>query len=453
MASCLIKNVLSKKMQVEQDNLKKNPEVSPFLPPPVKQQGVQTGRSGTRTPVHVVRDVRSLVQHTYNRSLTTAAASHDHTTTRFKAAGQEGSPPPTYQQAVGVKGHVYKVAASFNQSQEKTPRTTFRQPITQQRRGSEPIISTGLDLLDPPTVKPNQLERAVTPSPCQGSEPLLFAEKQSSILGVTAPSVPGSSQQLMWPTFPAAMHPHLGKVGCVHTPLSYSQTQQPTRDPRIQLPRRFEEVQNQPTGNFSQRMDQTRTTQNQEDHSSTATHVSQEQPELQQHHQQQQQHKQQRHLLHPQPFLCRIPSFLPAQVGGDFFVDVSGSAAPPGAYFRVPAPCQLMLDSKSGRFFYGDTFRQAQRKMLLDPETGQFFQVFLPAAGSASNTTVFPAHCINSASTVLSPTPTTFQVGGANPTLVSVIPFQPAVGLSYLPVAVMASHPQHSDDNTHSGHH
>lgn len=455
MASCLIKNVLSKKMQVEQNNLRKNPEVTPFLLPPVKQQGGQTGGIASRAPVHVVRDMRSLVKHTYSHSFTTTSVSHDNNTTRrFKATGQEDSPPPAYQQEVGVKGHVSKVAASFSQSQDKKQSKPFRQPITQQRRGSEPIISTGLALLDPPTMKPNQSEKAMTPSPCQGTQAPLFAEKQSSILGVIAPSAPCSSQQLPQPTFPAAMHPHLGKVGYVHTPLSYIQTQQPTPDPSNHLPRRFEEIQNQSTGNFSKKMDQARTTQNEEDHGSTATPPSQEQPELQQQHHHLQQHQEQKHHLNPQPFLCSVPSFLPAQVGGDFHVDMSGSVAAPGAYFRVPAPCQLMLDPKSGRFFYTDTSFQAQRKMLLDPETGQFFQVFLPAASSVFNTAMFPVCCVNPASTVLSPTPTVVQVGNANPTLVSVMPFKPVVGVStiygpsYLPVTVMTSHPQHSDDIT-----
>lgn len=413
MASCLIKNVLSKKMQVEQKNLKKNAEVSPVLP-----LEHQTGGGGVRAPVHVVRDVRSLVKHSYGRSFTTSAASRDNNSTSCKAVGQEDSPTPTYQQAVGVKGHFSKVAVSFSQSQDKKQSKSSRQPMTQQRRGSEPIISQGLDHLDPPTLKPNPSARAVTPPSHQGIWPLLGAQEQSSILGVS------SSQHLLQIPFPSSLHPHLGTAGYVHTPLSY--IQQCTPGASIHLPCRSEEFQTRQTGNFSEQVDPTKTQR--------AMPPSQNQQELQQQH------------LHPPPILCSVPSLLPAQVSGDFLVDVLGSAAAPGAFFRVPAPCQLMLDPKSGRFFYADTSLQHQRKMLLDPETGQFFQVFLPPAGSASSAAMFPVTCAN-------PAPTVIQVGATNPMLLSVMPFQRAVGVSSfcgLPVTVMASNQQHSDDITHT---
>lgn len=429
MASCLIKNVLSKKMQVEQKNLKKNAEVSPVLP-----LGHQTGGGGVRAPVHVVRDVRSLVKHSYGHSFTTSAASQDNKSTSCKAVGQEDSPTPTYQQAVGVKGHFSKVAVSFSQSQDKKQSKSSRQPMAQQRRGSEPIISQGLDHLDPPTLKPNPSARAVTPPSHQGTWPLLGAQEQSSILGVSSPSAPGSSQHLLQIPFPSSLHPHLGKAGYVHTPLSYIQTQQSTPGASIHLPFRSEEFPNRQTGNFSEQVDPTKTQREREGQSGTATLPSQNQQELQQ------------QRLHPQPILCSVPSLLPAQVSVDYLVDVLGSAAAPGPFFRVPAPCQLMLDPKSGRFFYADTSLQHQRKMLLDPETGQFFQVFLPPAGSASNAAMFPVTCAN-------PAPTVIQVGATNPMLLSVMPFQRAVGVSSfcgLPVTVMASNQQRSDDITHT---
>ncbi|XP_039633673.1 MAP7 domain-containing protein 1 [Perca fluviatilis] len=111
MASCIIKSILSKKMQVEQNS------TSCLLP-----QRVREGGGG--------RDVRSLVKNTH-------------------------SPPPSYHQAVGVKGHsdpalvtasrghVAKVAASLSQSQDRKQSGKFSRPITQQRRGSESKISGG----------------------------------------------------------------------------------------------------------------------------------------------------------------------------------------------------------------------------------------------------------------------------------------------------------------------
>nr|XP_024657509.1 uncharacterized protein LOC106675876 [Maylandia zebra] len=307
MASCLIKNVLSKKMQVEQKNLKKNAEVSPVLP-----LGHQTGGGGVRAPVHVVRDVRSLVKHSYGHSFTTSAASQDNKSTSCKAVGQEDSPMPTYQQAVGVKGHFSKVAVSFSQSQDKKQSKSSRQPMAQQRRGSEPIISKGLDHLDPPTLKPNPSARAVTPPSHQGTWPLLVLRTELH---------PGPSS------------PHL--VQASTCPLG----------PRSSRTGKLE--------NFSEQVDPTKTQREREGQSGTATLPSQNQQELQQ------------QRLHPQPILCSVPSLLPAQVSGDFLVDVLGSAAAPGPFFRVPAPCQLMLDPKSGQFFYADTSLQHQRKMLL----------------------------------------------------------------------------------------
>ncbi|TNM84462.1 hypothetical protein fugu_008640 [Takifugu bimaculatus] len=113
MASCIIKNVLSKKMQAEQNHSKTphgkiKPTMVPNLPQPVEQPRVSEGAGGetgggvTKAPIHVVRDMRSLVKNTYSHTMST---SHNSKPLGFKLVGQGGSPPPTYQQAVGVKSH------------------------------------------------------------------------------------------------------------------------------------------------------------------------------------------------------------------------------------------------------------------------------------------------------------------------------------------------------------
>ncbi|GAA6236137.1 proline-rich basic protein 1-like [Lates japonicus] len=448
MASCIIKNVLSKKMQVEQSNtntshLKKKPEVLPVLPPPADQQRVKEGEGvgggAFKAPVHVVRDVRSLVKNTYSLSFSSAVTPDNHKPMSFKVIGQEGSPPPTYQQAVGVKGHhktetkspkghVARVAASLSQSHDRKQRDTLSHPITQQRRGSEPIISRRKDnvtwpvtLLDSaPAHRPSQSERAgstshqpsppspSTPTHPPGTRPPPCAQEQSALQGVFPPSAPCLYTS-------STLTPHLGKVSYIHTPLTYIQLQPPSPAPTLHLLRRSEENQN-----TLDRLDrfiktyppqQTRSTRDRGGPSDTATPPSQNQQN--QHHPQQ------------QPFVCSVQGFLPAQVSGDFLVDITGSAVPPGAVLSAPPPRHLMLDPKSGQCFYVDTPPQPQRKMLLDPETGQFIQVFLPAAGSAPNTAVFPVCCTNSAPAVL-------QVGGANPTVLSVMRLQPTVAFSPL---------------------
>ncbi|XP_008302233.1 uncharacterized protein LOC103374001 [Stegastes partitus] len=450
MASCLIKNVLSKKMQVEQtssnpSHLKKTPEVLPVLP-----AELQGGRTGVfKAPVHVVRDMRSLVKNTYSLSFPTTTPGNNQPTS-FKVIGQEDSPPPTYQQAVGFKGHVAKVAASFSQSQNRKHNNTFSCPATQQRRGSEPIMSRrGNDditwpvMLDLPTTSPvssdlselSQSERAGKshphpPPPPRTQLPLCDLE-QSSILYGSSLSAPGSSQQVLQPcfytptvlpTFSHSLYPHLGKVNYIHGPLSYSQTQ-------LQLP---------PPA--------PRTTGATEGHGNAVTPAMHGQQQQQQ---QQQQHRQQ------QPFLCKVQGFLPAQVGGDFIVDIAQSAPAPEALFSVPGPCHLVLDPKSGQCFYVDPPPQPQKKMLLDPETGQFIQVFLPGASSASNiTSMLPGRCTNPAPIMIKPAPAGLQVGGANPTMFSVIRLPPPLAVSSLygppclPLTVMTSHLQHHDDIT-----
>lgn len=396
MASCIIKSVLSKKMQAEQDNtrtshVQKKPAVLPIPLRPVDQQRVREGGGAVfKAPVHVVRDMRSLVKNTYSLSFSTAptTAPQDNKPTSFKVIGQEESPPPTYQQAVGVRGHdetrssqasvyssstaghIKRVAASLSQSQHSNQSNRTSHPITQQRRGSEPTVNRSKEddviwpvvLLDPPTNSPvsgdlselSQSERAgsvshqegtspppsafIQPPLCSpsksrhpdGTQPLLSAQEQSSILG--------SSQQILHscfyiPTaqhaFPPTLPPHMGKVSYVHGPLSYIQTQ---LQPTLYLLRRSEENQCRLTGDASDQQDhcpphQTRTTEDQKN-GNTATSATQEQ------------HEQQTHQQPPQQrqFLYSVQGFLPAKVSSDLLVDITSSAAAPGALLSDPPP-------------------------------------------------------------------------------------------------------------------
>ncbi|XP_022076286.1 uncharacterized protein prob1 [Acanthochromis polyacanthus] len=403
MASCLIKNVLSKKMQVEQSSSKPSHLKKTLEELPAALQG---GRTGVfKAPVHVVRDVRSLAKNTYSLPFPT---SDHHRPASFKVIGQEDSPPPTYQQAVGFKGHVAKIAASFSQSQNRKQSSTFSSPITHQRRSSEPIISRQRDddipwpvMLDPLTTPPasedlselSQSERAGKSCPHHAPSP---GSQQRSIQD-------GSSQQVLHqpcfytPTalcaFPHSLYPHLGSVSYIHGPLNYFHTHlQPP--PPAPVPAAHEQQQ--------------------------------------------------------QPFECKVQGFLPAQVGGEFIVDITRSAPAPEALFSVLRPwC-----------FYVDPPPQPQRKMLLDPETGRFIQVILPAASSSTP----PVGGTNPAPTVMRPAPTMLQVGGANqfmlpmgganPSMFSVIPLPMALstmyGLPCLPLTVMTSHLQSPDDITHT---
>ncbi|XP_035800440.2 uncharacterized protein prob1 [Amphiprion ocellaris] len=398
MASCLIKNVLSKKMQVEQSSskpshLKKTPGELPAE--------LQGGRTGVfKAPVHVVRNVRSLVKTTYSLPFPT---SDNHQPASFKVIGQEDSPPPTYQQAVGFKGHVAMVAASFSQSQNRKQSNTFSSPITQQRQSSEPIISRRRDdditwpvMLDPPTTPPaskdlselSQSERAA--KCCRRRVPPPGAQ-QSSIQD-------GSSQPVLQPcfytptalsAFPHSLYPHLGSVSYIHSPLNYFQThlQPPPPAPTLHLLRRSD--QNTSTGAISNQLDcigSNETTGAPQGQDGVVTPAA---------------HEQQQQLL-----VCKVQGFLPAQVGGDFIVDIPRSAPAPEALFSVPRPwC-----------FYVDPPPQPQRKMLLDPETGRVIQVLLPAASSSMP----PVCCTNSAPTVMKLAPTMLQVGGANPSMLQV---------------------------------
>ncbi|KAM7397377.1 hypothetical protein PAMA_005603 [Pampus argenteus] len=283
MASCIIKSVLSKKMQVEQStsnsenhnkstncntrtshvqNVIQQDHKAPVLPglQPAEQEGGGGGGGGVKAagvfkaPVHVVRDMRSLVKNTYSLSFrnNSSPPPTQHETNKpapSKVIVQEDSPPPSYQQAVGGKGHhqtknspvytstsrgfVAKVAASISQLQDRKECDGFHRPNPEHRQGSAPIITR------------NKLDDDTWPV----------------VLLDTSTKPPASS--------------------------------------RLSEPSQSER------------------------------------------------------------------------------------AAAHRALFTGPThPCHMMLDHKSGRCFYMDMPPQPQRKMLLDPETGQYIEVFLPAASS-----------------------------------------------------------------------
>lgn len=443
MASCIIKSVLSKKMQEEQKSSRtSHPQKKPAVLPVPQPRVREGGGAVLKAPVHVVRDMRSLVKNTFSLSFSTAPQTN-------KVSGQEESPPPTYQQAVGVRGHdetrssttgnINRVTASLSQSQPSNQSDRTAHPITHQRRGSEPIINRSKEdgdviwpavVLDPPTTNSpvsgdlselSKSERAVShqegmspppsafvqPPRCppskpghpEGTQPLLSAQDQGSLLGVSCFYTPTAL-----PAFPPTLPPHVGKVSYVHGPLSYIQT---PLQPTVYLLRRSEESQCRSTGDASDQQDQcpphqTRTAEHQKN-GNTATSATQEQ------HEQQTQQQQ-------------FVGFLPAKVSSD----ITSSAAAPGA----------LLGDSTPQYLYVDPPPQSQRKMLLDPETGQFVQVLLPASCSTNNNT-FPVSFPN-------PAPFAQSVINPAPTVLSVMQFQPTVAVSSLYAPPFLPFPLHT---------
>lgn len=430
----------------------------PSLQQPTDQQKVRDGGGGEtgggvpKAPVHVVRDIRSLIKNTYGFSF---SAPHNNKLSSSKVIGRQGSPPPTYQQAVGVKGHdetkssighVKRVTASLSQSQCNNQSNNH--PITQQRRGSEPIINRSKkdDVIWPAAkhlppksavrdpLELSKSERVASVSHQEGTslpsseviqplcppsksrppeeiKPLVSSQEQSSLLGVSSHFAPSSSQQIFpscfyttnaLTAFPPTLSSHMGKVSYVHGPLSYIQTHlQPTPPgPTLHFLRRPEENQSMFPGNTSDQQDhsqphQTKTSEDQKSNGNIAT---------QEHHEQQQ--------LQQQQLQTSAQGLLPAKVGSD------QSSATSGALPSDPAPWH-MLDPKNVQCFYVDMPPQSQRKMLLDPETGQYVQVFLPAPNSTPNNT-FPVSFANAA-------PLTAAAMKPTPAVLSVMQFQPAI--------------------------
>lgn len=469
MASCIIKNILSKKMQAEQNHSKTphgqiKPTMVPNLPQPLEQPrviegaGGETGGGVPKAPIHVVRDMRSLVKNTYSHTLSTSQNSKP---LGFKLVGQGGSPPPTYQQAVEVKGHdhsknsvggtVMQVAASVMQSQQRHQSNRPNHPITQQRRGSEPIVTRSKrdDILRPArvalsTVSPDvntssksssperagvvshKTQRSLPPSEVahlpvcpsasrhpEVNQPLVSSQEQSTILGLPSQFVPGNSQQIFHPCFytPAALPPfaptmvrHMGKVSYVQGPLNYIQT---PLHPNLHLLRKPEENQNGLTGNYPNQQERSSphmTTEDQKSHCDTATPAMQEKPQLQ---------------AEEQPFVTGVQGFLAVNGTSNSATSTSGGLS------NVPMPSHMLDPQNPLQRFYVDMPRQSQRKMLLDPETGQYVQVFLPASSPTSNCSTFPVGFGN---------PAPFAPAGMKPTpaILSVMQLHPTIALSPL---------------------
>lgn len=478
-------------MQAEQSHCKtphvqNKPTVVPNLPQAVEQQraregggGGETGGGVPKAPIHVVRDMRSLVKNTYSH---TFATSQNSKPLRLKVVSQRGSPPPSYQQAVGVKVHnqsknsvggtVKPVSASLMQPQQRNQRNRANHLITQQRRGSEPTINwrkqdevirpgaPGLAHAHNPS-KSSGPEKAGAVSPkaaaslppsevtqpplCPPSsrhpettQPLGSGPEQSAILGVPSQFGPGNPQQIFHPCFytPAALPPfaptvvhHMGKVSYVQAPLNYIPAQ---LQPNLHLLRTPEENQSGLTGSHPnpQVCSPLRlTTGAQKSNSATATPATREQPE--------QQAEEQRHEPQ-QTLLPAVRGFLPAEGRKDALQDTASSAASTsGALSNVPAPSHG-LDPPNLQCFYVDVATQSQRKMLLDPETGQYVQVFLPAASTTcSSSSVFPVGLANPApyaSTAMKPAPA----------MLSLMQFQPAIAVSPLYAPPFLPFPLHA---------
>lgn len=496
-------------MQAEQNNSKTSyqqmrPTVLPSILQPVDQQrvtdrgGEDAGGGAFKAPVHVVRDMRSLVKNTYSLPSTTLRVTQQHNKpTSFKVIGQEESPPPTYQQAVGVKdndrtkrnsqasfsskstaGHINSVTTSLSQSHHSNHRNRSSFPFMMRRRGSEPIKnrSTVEDVIQPvavdlPANSPvsndsselGQSERAggattppdsvvIQPSPCQpskcrnpeGTQPLLSAQEKSSILGVSSQFAPSSCLQILHSCFytyiaipgsaPTLPH-HMWKVSYLHGPPRYTQTQVQSipSAPIVHILGRSEENQNKLTGNVPERQDhytpnQTMTT----DQRNNGNAATKKQLEQQKRQQQLQQHQHQ--------CLYGSQGFLPAKDGHGLLVDLMGSAAAPGALYDSTS-CNL-VELKNLQCFYVERPPPSEWKVLLDPDTGQHVQVFLPASSSTANsmcpvTTTNPTHFTPSA---IKPAPVMMQL-------------QPAVTMSSsyappffaLPLHTQTSHVRHTN--------
>lgn len=438
MASCIIKSVLHKKMQAELSNCKVPHQQSrPTGLPRILQSGdLPRGREGRegetgglKAPVHVVRDVRSLVKNT------NSLQHSGNKLTSLKVIGQKESPPPTYQQAVASNR-----VTLLGQSQHSKYGNRSSHPATQQRRSSDTVTIRGTDnpvippvrLFAPPTnlstssdrskasqqeVAPPTATTAVSASaPCAHSEsdgpeerrPSLSTQEQSSVPGHSPKFAPFPSQQILHPcfytpaafpavpTFPSTLAPQLAKGSYVQGPLSYIPTLPGASF--FHLLTTSQENKSKLTGNVSvsdqqdqSPADRTRTSVDQKD--SGASTATQRQQTSRDH-------------------------------------NVTSTASVSAAALSNPA-LRHVTDATPLQFFYVDTPPQTQRKMLLDPETGQYVQVFLPASASTGSC-MFPVGFANPAHfppSMLNPTPTILSVMQIQPTVtVSSLyapPFQP----------------------------
>ncbi|XP_041657625.1 uncharacterized protein prob1 [Cheilinus undulatus] len=477
MASCIIKNILSKRMQGEKTTSQSSapqqraPALACFPPPSEHQlmsDRAKVGAAVVKAPVHVVRDVRTLVKNTYSLSFSTPPDSNKQKS--FKVIGQDQSPPPTYQQAVGV-AHTDQnpkrsnqvlfynntsrgdsQLSALSQSQGRNQSKHFSCSTTQQRRSSEPVIGSKADDVTGSTISRDlselsQSERGVgrshqaeviSPSPpSMLSQQGAKAQDQTSIPGLSSAFVPSSSQQILQPCFyqtqvlpvyPPTLPPHFRGVGY----MSYIQTPPlaPPPVPVCQVLRRSEDSKS-PEKNLD-RPDQKRSLGSQESEGSNARTAQgqHEQQQLQQQLSEQLQRQLQQQLqrqipeqlseqlqkqlpekIQPQRLQSHLHQIVHARAGPNILVDLTGATYAPGALLSGPSHCHLMFDPRGGTCFLLDTPPMPQRKMLLDPETGHYVQVLVPASSSAPNSSLFPVHgpnpsplMINSIHPMINPT-------------------------------------------------
>ncbi|XP_014843878.1 PREDICTED: uncharacterized protein LOC106918542 isoform X1 [Poecilia mexicana] len=431
MASSLLMNILSKKMQVEQSsttNSLKKLEAAPAPPappaPPAGQQGEQQGKTGaSKAPLHLVRDVKSFNSLNNSKAVSMNSMS-------CNAIGQEES--VSRHPAAEGKHHTAMVTASLSKSQNRQQDDADSRPAANEKQNSHPMDKSE----DTPPVQPvhhvqsirhiqpvchvqpvhhvqpvrhvpselNQSETAaVSFAPLQRSPPDLQKQKSSE----SAPELhfrPCSTQsqrstrceasplapiQLLHPCF-YRLQPNLRSIPFIHPPLTCMPSHlHPPAPPHLLVNPDKSPIKVR--DNSSNRTE----TSGDPDRRSFGRCEQVQPPQ--------------------QPLPESSQTFTLGQVCKDLV-----STAAPGVLFSAPASCHLVLDASSQRGFYMDAGPAAQRKLLLDPETGRFVQVFLPA-GSAP------------------------PMLGGNPTVLPVIQF-PVMGVPllysgpYLPVTMTTPH-------------
>ncbi|CAL8379170.1 unnamed protein product [Boreogadus saida] len=411
LASCIIKEVLSKKMQVERGPAKSASNLIPNHPncqTPGNQPKFRHGVGGTSLvqggPVHIVRDIKSQVQTTGRLSFTnssSAATTTHHRATgwshvTYKVIGAEDSPPPSYQQAVGVKdtkeatkshpltsqSHA-TVATALPQSQERLEGSRFPNcstPIRKQAAANQTCQ------LGPITEGGGQRSGRVRGSiPQQGSagesgtigRPPLPVYSYTPTLGTgyarptdlpDTPTVVSSSstQQKARGGKDPPVHTDDYK-GFISTSTQNTSTHKTsTQNPSTQnISNKYTSIQNTSTQNISNKYTSIQNTSNRKtstqntspQNTSTQSisnhHATHKLDQTQLHHQQLHQHQ----LLQQQQFMFALQGFWPG--GGLVGLTNAGpvSTMPP---------------------------TQRQVKTLFDPETGQYVEVLLPLANYAT---------------------------------------------------------------------
>ncbi|XP_054902698.1 uncharacterized protein prob1 [Poeciliopsis prolifica] len=378
MASSLLMNILSKKMQVEQksataNSLKKTEAApAPQAPPaphapPAGQQGEQQGETDAfKAPLHLVRDVKSFNSISNSKAVRMNPVS-------CNAIGQEES--VSHHPAAEGKHHAAMVMTSLSKSQNRQQDDAGSRSAAIEKHSSQRMDESE----DRPSVQPirhiqptrhvpselNQSETAaVSLAPLQRSPPDLQKLKSSesapdpdfrpcstqSQRSTRCEASPLAPIQVLHPCF-YRLQSHLRSVPFLHPPLSCMPSHlHPPAPPPSHVLVNPDKSQIKVRDNSSSRTETSRDP----DCGSFGRREKVQPPQ--------------------QPLPVSSQTFTPGQV----------STAAPGALLSVPASCHLMVDPSSHRCFYTDAGPAAQRKLLLDPETGRFVQVFLPAGSAPS---------------------------------------------------------------------